>query len=409
MKTKKNIILDLQEQQKETKELEKKLKTIIQSAGDYAVISSRDVALYFGKEHKHVLKAIEDFIEEYNASEFDNYIAEEETTEERLFFESEYTTETANGRYFKEYLLTKNGFSFIVMNFQGKRAKRFKVKIMLQLIEAQKQIEMLLEDKNSLLSIAKSEAKQEERKAAAERIEYSLYNVRRMLNKASYKELEDIINKTLDIHTNMKTKHRYKYHRYMTETEYKQAVVKYITKHLDRLMLESLEPLTRTVASDLNVKLHKKYIETTNRSNSQKISHKNKKILELSRHTYPSAEEFNTINRHGFTCNQMYTYNFRKTFHYLKWINNFDFDSVYERKHWESKGVDFSKPVELFVHYTAKKEIDVNNLDKAFIDMLFNRIYAIDDSIVTSVISKRIDTCTTYDTGKISYYIRNHE
>ena len=77
------------------------------------VVSSLQVAENFGKQHKHVLEAIEKITAENSA-----------VTE--MFYETTYKTGT--GRNYKMYLMTRDGFSLLVMGFTGKDALDWKIK-----------------------------------------------------------------------------------------------------------------------------------------------------------------------------------------------------------------------------------------------------------------------------------------
>lgn len=77
------------------------------------VVTSRQVAEDFGKQHQHVTQAIENLISENSLLK-------------SMMMESEYTTE--RGRNYKEYLLTRDGFSLLVMGFTGSRALEWKLK-----------------------------------------------------------------------------------------------------------------------------------------------------------------------------------------------------------------------------------------------------------------------------------------
>ena len=79
------------------------------------VVSSRQVAKDLGKRHSEVLRAIDDKIE-INAI----------LRSPKYFIESTYTDKS--NRQSKEYLLTRDGFSFIVMGFTGKKADEWKIK-----------------------------------------------------------------------------------------------------------------------------------------------------------------------------------------------------------------------------------------------------------------------------------------
>jgi len=81
--------------------------------------SSRQMAETFEKRHDHVLRDIQ------NAKE--NMGKMEDFTPQfwgMNFIESQYKE---RGRFFPEYLLTKDGFSLIAMGFSGKKAMAFKI------------------------------------------------------------------------------------------------------------------------------------------------------------------------------------------------------------------------------------------------------------------------------------------
>ena len=93
----------------------------IQNKDGVAVVSSRVVAYDFDKQHKHVLEAIENLIKDMGVAE----------KSAELFIESKYQ-HPQNKQWYKEYLLTRDGFSLLVMGFTGKEALQWK----LQYIEA---------------------------------------------------------------------------------------------------------------------------------------------------------------------------------------------------------------------------------------------------------------------------------
>lgn len=94
------------------------------------LVSSRQVAEHFEKEHQHVTQAIENLISENSLVK--NY-----------FHESQYNTE--RGRSYKEYLMNRDGFSLLVMGFTGKKALQWKLKY----IEAFNQLEKIVQEKRT--------------------------------------------------------------------------------------------------------------------------------------------------------------------------------------------------------------------------------------------------------------------
>lgn len=97
------------------------------------VVTSRQIAEDFGKQHQHVTQAIENMIGENSLLK-------------SMMMESEYKTE--RGRKYKEYLLTKDGFSLLVMGFTGSRALEWKLKY----IEAFNKMEQAIKNPYSYLS-----------------------------------------------------------------------------------------------------------------------------------------------------------------------------------------------------------------------------------------------------------------
>ena len=77
------------------------------------VVSSRQISENFGKQHKNVVQAIEN-------------IKAENSAVTKMFIESSYKAGT--GKNYKEYLLTRDGFSLLVMGFNGREALEWKLK-----------------------------------------------------------------------------------------------------------------------------------------------------------------------------------------------------------------------------------------------------------------------------------------
>ena len=80
---------------------------ILSTQNGEPVVSSREVAKNFGKEHKDVLKAI-------------NNLTAQNCAVTQMFFKSEYTAGT--GKKYPMYLMNRDGFSLLAMGFTGKEA-----------------------------------------------------------------------------------------------------------------------------------------------------------------------------------------------------------------------------------------------------------------------------------------------
>lgn len=103
--------------------------------GGQIVVSSRAIADDFGKRHADVIRAIEE------------YLTNAEVRSLNYFIESSYID--SKGEVRKEYLITRDGFSLLVMGFKGKEALQWKLKY----IEAFNEMEEII--KNSVPQISK--------------------------------------------------------------------------------------------------------------------------------------------------------------------------------------------------------------------------------------------------------------
>ena len=97
---------------------------ILSTQNGEPVVSSREVAKRFGKEHKHVLAAIRQIL-----------VAENSAT--KFFHETAFEY---RGQRFPEYLMNRDGFALLAMGFTGKEAVTWKLKY----IEAFNQMEKQL-------------------------------------------------------------------------------------------------------------------------------------------------------------------------------------------------------------------------------------------------------------------------
>lgn len=137
------------------------------------VVTSRQIAEDFEKEHKHVLESIRNLTAENSAVK-------------NMIIESEYEI---RGKKYPEYLLTRDGFSLLVMGFTGSKALAWKLKY----IEAFNKMEAELKGQTlntSELSpelqmfnqmfkaIANNELEQKKLKAAVEETKEELQGIR---------------------------------------------------------------------------------------------------------------------------------------------------------------------------------------------------------------------------------------
>ena len=88
----------------------------IKNLNGTTVVSSREVAANFEKQHKHVLEKIAELIETIQPAE----------NPARYFIASEY--KDSKGEMRKEYLCTRDGFTLLAMGFTGPKAIEWKLK-----------------------------------------------------------------------------------------------------------------------------------------------------------------------------------------------------------------------------------------------------------------------------------------
>lgn len=100
---------------------------ILSTQNGEPVASSRQIAENFGKEHKHVLRDIENLIG-----------GESKIGLSSMFFKSEYIS--AQNKKLPEYLMNRDGFSLLVMGFTGKAALEWKLKYIQAFNEMEKKL-----------------------------------------------------------------------------------------------------------------------------------------------------------------------------------------------------------------------------------------------------------------------------
>lgn len=90
---------------------------ILSTQNGEPVVSSRQIAESFGKEHRNVMRDIENLMSE-------GALKNEHTP---LFYKTEYVHEQ-NGQTYPMYLMNRDGFTLLAMGFTGKAALEWKLK-----------------------------------------------------------------------------------------------------------------------------------------------------------------------------------------------------------------------------------------------------------------------------------------
>lgn len=101
------------------------------------VTSSQIVALYFNKQHKHVLRAIDNIIAEFSAMTSENIKAQNWALTS-MFYTASYKTGT--GKRYPMYFMNRDGFSLLAMGFTGKKALEWKIRYIQAFNEMEKQL-----------------------------------------------------------------------------------------------------------------------------------------------------------------------------------------------------------------------------------------------------------------------------
>jgi Rha family phage regulatory protein len=146
---------------------------ILSTQNGEPVASSRQIAESFGKEHKSVLRSVEDLVAQNCAAK-------------SMFYE---TTFENRGKQYPMYLMNRDGFSLLVMGFTGKAALEWKLKYIQAFNEMEKklstpQMPKLSKEMQALFLLDDRTQKQEQRLTALENTMTVDYNQQRVLRKS---------------------------------------------------------------------------------------------------------------------------------------------------------------------------------------------------------------------------------
>lgn len=131
------------------------MNELVYLKNDEAVCDSLQVAEKFGKEHRNVLRAIDDLLETLLKIEQPS----------KLFIASKRKAD--DGQYHRMYLMNRDGFSLLVMGFTGREALEWK----LQYIRAFNQMESFIREKSTRMWIETRKAGKLTRKAETDTIQ----------------------------------------------------------------------------------------------------------------------------------------------------------------------------------------------------------------------------------------------
>ena len=147
---------------------------ILSTQNGEPVVSSRQIAENFDKNHRDVLRAVDNLKEDVR-----NFA--------QMFFES--TEADSYGREQRTYLMNRDGFTLLAMGFTGKAALEWKLKYIAAFNEMEKklrapQMPKLSKEMQALFMLDNRTQRQEERLTALENAMTVDYNQQRVLRKA---------------------------------------------------------------------------------------------------------------------------------------------------------------------------------------------------------------------------------
>lgn len=132
------------------------MENLVEIRNNQVVVSSRQVAEKFGKQHKDVLENVRNIL-----------VAENSATK---FYQE--TTHEYRGQKFPEYLMNRDGFTLLAMGFTGKDALRWKMKYIAAFNEMEDKLKnniLMLPDFTNPAEAARAWAEQFDKRQAAEK------------------------------------------------------------------------------------------------------------------------------------------------------------------------------------------------------------------------------------------------
>jgi len=334
------------------------------------ITTSRIIAKEFNKQHKNILRDIRNL---ESSPEFN-----------QLNFELvEYIDSKGESR--PEYLITKDGFTFLCMGFTGEKAAEFKEKYIIAFNNMEDKINnnyLLTKSKYNKKKICKTFIT-----ADINTIQQEVYNAIEYI-KEENKPTEQVqliksITKGLD-----KKKQLLAIDNLVANMGYI-----YTLEHESRKLLEHNTKLQNRINGGQKTAL-KKELRKTKEYNTL-LTETIEGIEEP-----PDISDYNQIDIHGFSNNFMYNTTGNKTYkttYYQKWIDSFPIHQIVQQ--------EVTIDSKLYISFICKESLDIHNLTKSFIDRLAT-VLGIDDKIFINVVIARHSICNTYQEGKILYIIK---
>lgn len=138
------------------------MENLVEIKNNQVVVSSRQIAENFGKEHSKVLRSIRTAIEFTQAKNGLSKLSQDNEVND-WFYETTYVDNS--GKSNLEYLMNKNGFSLIVMGFTGEKAMQWKIQYIQAFEEMEKQLNQINKTKITEYQQKELEIRENEAKA----------------------------------------------------------------------------------------------------------------------------------------------------------------------------------------------------------------------------------------------------
>lgn len=133
------------------------MENLVSVINNQVVVSSRQVAEKFGKEHRNVLASIKEIISAEKSA---------------LTFYQENTYKAGTGKSYPKYLMNRDGFTLLAMGFTGKDALQWKMKYIAAFNDMEQKLQnkmLMLPDFTNPAEAARAWAEQFDKRTEAER------------------------------------------------------------------------------------------------------------------------------------------------------------------------------------------------------------------------------------------------
>lgn len=263
-------------------------------------LDSREVAEMMGKSHGDLLREI-DGSKDGKTVGIIPVLEKANFALSKYFIESTYKSGT---REYKCYLVTKMGCEMLGNKLQGEKGILFTARYVERFNEMIEENNQLKSDNNNLYTIATSDENLEQRQYEADRVKYSINNIEKLLSDCTYKNIEDVVDKIVEVHTNLYVKDRYIPHQntekygYKGDDLYINHVKGIIIKKLDKLRPSMVlkDANINSIMSDKARSLQREVEVSENISDGKEINRLRKEMV---RQGYNTVQLINVLTGHN--------------------------------------------------------------------------------------------------------------